>query len=109
MFNKLISFWTEIKIYLARANSYLIIMNSGALMFLLLDKLKAYGVNINIQLYGILICILGFSALIFIGWLDSKLGLFEQESKRASDRNPYATETLKNTKLILEKLNQHEP
>lgn len=103
--NLIMKLWTEVKIYLSRANSYLIILNTGALLFLMLDKVKSYGINIPLSWY-ILISMLGFALLIIIGRIDSSSGLFEYESKRASDRNPYLTETLQNTKEILARLNK---
>lgn len=107
-FHKLKDIWTDIKIYLQRAMSYLIILNSIMLMFLFLDKLKEMGLEFSFKKYYVPMCIVFIILLIFVGYLDTKLGFFKEEAKRAASRNPYFTETLENVKQINERLEKIE-
>jgi len=61
--------WTEFKLYLTRANSYIIIANTGMLLFLMTDRLKEYGLDFSKQ--GMLgIFIIGMAGIVLLGWLD---------------------------------------
>jgi len=98
----------ELKIYLARTNSYIIIINSAMLLFLMLDKAKDYGINLDLKKYGIFVFILAYGSIIFIGWMDTKLGFFKEEARRNSLRNPYFTEIREYVEKIDKRLDDIE-
>lgn len=102
------TWWTESKIYLARAASYAIILNSLGIIFLVLDKLKVYGINLDLKIYGPIVVILGLVGMIIIGYLDTKLGFFEYEAKRNTDRNPYLMEIVTKVREINTRLERLE-
>ena len=97
--------WTELKLYLTRANSYIIIVNTGMLLFLMIGRLEDYGWEISKGgMTGIFITLM--ITVITIGWLDSKLGFFREESRRTADRNPYWKEVIDGTKEVNRKLDE---
>ncbi len=79
--------FSEWKIYVSRVSSYINIVNMGGILFLMLQNN-----NVNLRKWGILIFIGALIIVTILGWLDSYLGLFNQEIKRASDRNAYLVE-----------------
>jgi len=98
----------EIKIYLARANSYFVIINSGMLIFLLLSKLQEFGFNINIQNYFIPSFLASISGALIIGYLDTRWGFFREEAKRNTHRNPYLMQISEDVQQILKRLDNIE-
>ena len=101
--------WTEFKIFLGRANSYIVIANAAMLLFLVLDKFKDIMLfPFDLRKYYIPICIISIIFMAVIGWLDTKLGFYREESERASHRNPYFTEIKSHVEKINERLEKIE-
>jgi hypothetical protein len=88
MFNQTVKFLMDCKIWLARAGSYVAVLNMGMLMLLVLDKLKAYGFTINLQSWGVALFFSTLILLIFVGYLDWKFGLLRYETSRTQQQNP---------------------
>ena len=106
-FKKIRGGWTEFKLYLNRANSYIIIINTCMLLFLMISRLKDYGWEIS-KTNIVFIFLVLISGLILLGWLDTKLGFFSEEAKRRADRNPYWKEALDGIHNIEKKLEKLE-
>lgn len=78
----------DCKIWLARAGSYIIILNMGMLMLLVLAKLQDYGVKISIGRWGIPVFIGMIVLLVLVGYIDWRFGLFRYETSRSQQQNP---------------------
>lgn len=98
----------EWKVYLTRSNSYIVIMNSAMLIFLLLARLQDFGIKITITKYYIPICICSLLLMLLFGFLDVKFGFFKEEKRRTSGRNPYFLNLTKEVKRIHKRLNEIE-
>ena len=98
----------EWKVYLTRSNSYIVIMNSAMIIFLLLAKLQELGVNITITQYYIPICGVSLILMLLFGWIDVKLGFFKEEKRRTSSRNPYFLNLTAKVEKIHERLDKIE-
>lgn len=105
-FHKLRETVSESKILIQRSMSYVSIINSGMILFLLLSRLQDYGLDIYITKWFIPIFILTILIMLFIGWLDTKLGFYSTETKRAQSRNPYMKEIISRLDKIEKKLDK---
>lgn len=90
-----------LKIYIQRSLSYLSIINAGMILFLVNDKLIQYGITKN-NTITIILFITGIIACLIIGYLDTKLGLYEAELQI----NPIMSEILTRIKKIEKKQNE---
>jgi len=107
LFIKFRNFFTESKVLFGRANSYITLINTWMLGFLMISKLQDYGIGISTK-YSLLI-IPGLIIFIWIvGWLDTRLGFFREEARRASSRNPYLTNILSEVQKINSRLDKIE-
>jgi len=101
--NFLADIWTNTKIYLGRSNTYLTIINSLSILFLATERVKDYGVQLN--MWSQISIALGlFCFLIFLGWFDTHFGLYKLETRKCSDNDPQKVETLEIVRRIEEKL-----
>ncbi|MFA6088472.1 MAG: hypothetical protein WC755_01285 [Candidatus Woesearchaeota archaeon] len=94
------------KIFAQRTLGYVAIMNTVILLYLFLSDIKKYGIYIDIQKWFIPILLTGAVLLVFIGYLEDKLGFFEQENKAINERVPQTQEILKRLDRIEEKLSK---
>ena len=79
--NKLMLF----KQYISRTVTYLSIINSGMILFLVLSKLKEAGyVSANLDKYFFIIFAVGIMGLLIIGWIDIKYLKAMQEENTIS-------------------------
>lgn len=95
--------FSESKININRSLSYMAIINSGMILFLLLSRLQDYGINIHLTKWFIPIFILSIIVMMFIGYLDHRLGFHREESRIASQRNPYFEEIIERLERIEKK------
>ena len=96
--------FTELKIDLQRSLSYVAILNSGMILFLLLSKLQDYGFQIHITKWFFPIFVLSIILMIFVGYLDHRLGFHREEARMSSARNPYFEEIVERLDKIERKL-----
>jgi len=87
-----------------RAISYISIINSSMILFILLDNLEKHGITINIKQWFFPIVIIGILGLVFIGYLEDKLGFYKAEQEKITQRNPQITEILEKIKLIEQRI-----
>ena len=90
--------------YMQRSMGYIGIINAIMIIFLTISKLEDYGIEINMKYLMLPIIITLIVFLIFIGWLEDKLGLFRSEAYHTVQRNPYITEILSRVQSIESKL-----
>ncbi|MDO8480228.1 MAG: hypothetical protein Q7S65_00265 [Nanoarchaeota archaeon] len=92
------------KVYLQRALGYASLINLALILFLALSNLEKYGVDVPLERWGVPLFILLFFLLIFLGFLEDKLGIFSEEQRVTSGRNPQTQEILKRLERIEQKL-----
>jgi hypothetical protein len=92
------------KVYLSRANGYAGIISLGMLLYLSISDLKKYGILIKLDTYFFPILLFVIAFLIFLGWVDDKIGLFREEIRFITRRNPQMEEVLEQLKSIKEDL-----
>ena len=94
----------RLKIYVSRATTYMSLLNSGMLIFLLLAQLKTFGINISLTTYALPVFILSMLGCIFLGYLDWKLKIYEEENRQSTSTNPQVMEILNRVKSIEEQI-----
>ena len=97
LFDKLVNKFVHSKIYYQRALGYISIINSSMILFLFLSNLEKYGIDIEIKNWFIPLLILGVLGLIFIGYIEDRLGIFEAE-------NSVRTKKVPQTQIMIDKL-----
>lgn len=80
------------KLFIQRAKSYLTVVNSGMILFLFLSQLEKYGININIKQWIIPIFAITLILLLIFGYLEDRLGFYQEEARAQAKRNPYFKE-----------------
>jgi len=104
-FAKKIKFIIYFKIWISRTMSWVNMLNSGMILFLVLSKLQDYGFLLPIKFWFFPIYILVIILMIIFGYFEDKLGFFREESRIATKRNPQMEEILQRLKNIEEKMN----
>lgn len=82
------------KIWIQRTMSWVAMINSGMILFLVLSTLQDYGIKIYITVWFIPIYIAVILLMILFGYLEDRAGFYREESKEAAKRNPYFKEIL---------------
>ena len=105
---KLRGIFVTAKVYGSRITTYITLLNLYILVYLTLSDVKKYGVYIKLEVW--LIPILCFLTLLVLGlgWLDDKIGVFKEELRFTTNRNPQVMETLNELKKINERLDRLE-
>lgn len=75
------------KIFVQRSMSYVTILNSGMILFLVLSRLENYNIDIKLETWLIPIFFVTLLLMIFFGFIEDKLGFFEEEVKAQTRRN----------------------
>ena len=96
----------ETKIRVQRSMSYISIINSGMILFLMLSRLKEFGINISLTQWFFPLFIASIFAAIAVGHMDIKLGFFREESGAVAKRNPVLTDIQNRLESIENKLNR---
>lgn len=93
------------KVFAQRALGYVSLVNAGMLLFLTMSGLEKYGIDINIQSWLIPLFILGGSLLIFLGYLEDKLGFYKEEVSVTQKRNVVLSDIMDKVTEIEKKVN----
>jgi hypothetical protein len=101
---KIVSKLLDYKIYISRATSYIAIVNTGMILMLFLSKLEDYGMDIELQNWGLPIYIITLILCIFIGYLDVKLGLYKSEVGKSQQQNPQMLHIIEELKEIKDEI-----
>lgn len=105
-FQKMRNFLMRIKVYLARAGSYIALINTTLIIFLFLSNLEKYNIDIRIEQWIIPISIIGVIMMILFGFIEEKLGFYGEEQKVSYSRNPYMQDIVKRLDSIEKKLDK---
>lgn len=89
-----------LKVYLVRANSYIMLFIMGMNIFLVLTKVKEKWPSFNIYVWFVPALVLSLVIIIIFGWLDRKLGFHKSETEKMASQNPQLMEVLKIVKEI---------
>lgn len=104
IFFELRKFAVYSKIWIQRTMSWISIINSAMILFLVLAKLQDYGIKIHITAWFIPIYIGVILLMILFGYLEDKAGFYREESRASAKRNPYFNEIIERLERIEKKL-----
>ena len=105
LFIKIRRFLIYSKLWIQRTMSWIAIINSGMILFLVLSRLQDYGIMIHITAWFIPIYLEVIFLMIFFGYLEDKAGFYREEAKAAAEKNPYFREIIDRLDRIEKKLN----
>lgn len=103
-FRKFRKFTVYTKLWMQRTMSWIAMLNSAMILFLVLSKLQDYGFKIYITAWFIPIYIGLLILMIFIGYIEDWAGFYREETHQAARRNPYFEDILKRLKKIEKKI-----
>jgi hypothetical protein len=86
--------------------SWISILNAGMLIFLVFSELKKYGIDIRITDWYIPFFLFTLLMMILLGYLEDKLGFYDEENKLVSEKNPYFTEIMDRLDRIERKISK---
>jgi glucan phosphoethanolaminetransferase (alkaline phosphatase superfamily) len=92
------------KVWAQRTMSWIAVLNSAMILFLVLAKLQEYGIGISITRWFIPIFILLVILMIFFGYLEDKAGFHREELQEITKRNPVYNEILERLERIEKRL-----
>jgi L-asparagine transporter-like permease len=92
------------KVWAQRTMSWIAVLNSAMILFLVLAKLQEYGYGLSIKKWFIPIFIALVILMIFFGYLEDKAGFHREEAHELSKRNPMMNEILERLERIENKL-----
>ena len=84
--------------------SWMAVINSGMILFLVLSKLQDYGIKIYITAWFIPIYFGIIFLMMVFGYIEDKAGLYREESRAVAARNPYFKEIIERLERIEKKL-----
>lgn len=106
LFFKFRGFLVYSKIWVQRTMSWIAIVNSGMILFLVLAKLQDYGIKIHITAWFIPIYIAIIILMMFFGYLEDKAGFHREELRVQSEKNPYFKEIIERLDNIEKKIDR---
>jgi len=108
MFNKIRSKLVHSKMFAQRSMSWIAIVNSGMILFLVLSQLERYGYDIEMRKWFLPIFIITVICLVLFGYIEDKLGFYAEETRISNIRNPQMEELLKEIKDVKERIQKIE-
>jgi di/tricarboxylate transporter len=100
---KIRDFLISLKVYFARTASYISLINSAMILFLLLSDLEKYGIDLEIKDWIVPLFVLGIVSMLIFGYLEYTF-FFEAEQKKTSERNPYTKDIIARLERIERRL-----
>jgi hypothetical protein len=92
------------KVWAQRTMSWIAVLNSAMILFLVLARLQEYGIEISITHWFIPLFILLFLLMILFGYLEDRAGFHREEIREISKRNPVFNDILARLDRIEKKL-----
>lgn len=108
MLKKLRSKLVHAKVFASRVVTYLALVNAVMLLFLTVTDLKEYNIDINLKVWFIPMLFIMVGLMVFIGWLEDRMGFFKEESKVIMTRTPQIIETLEIVQRLEKKIEKME-
>lgn len=109
--NKVVIFLTTGKMYLARAMSYISIVNFGMILMIALENMKENGtlnIDANLTYWAPLIFLVTISIAILAGKLEDYFGFARAEKRAGEDRSFHFVKMMKILERIEERLDKLE-
>ena len=106
LFFKLRGFVVYSKIWMQRTMSWIAIVNSGMILFLVLAKLQDYGVKIYITAWFIPIYFAIIILMLIFGYIEDRAGFHREELRAQSEKNPYFKEIIQRLDKIEKKISK---
>jgi len=92
------------KVWAQRTMSWIAIINSAMILFLVLAKLQDYGFNVSITRWFIPVFLLLVILMIFFGYLEDRAGFHREETHELAKKNPINMEILERLERIEKKI-----
>ena len=92
------------KVWAQRTMSWIAVLNSAMILFLVLARLQEYGLEISITHWFIPIFIVLVLLMVFFGYLEDRAGFHREEIREITKRNPVLNEILERLDRIEKKL-----
>ncbi len=106
LFFKFREFVVYSKIWMQRTMSWIAIVNSGMILFLVLAKLQDYGIKIHITAWFIPIYFAIILLMLFFGYLEDRAGFHREELRAQTEKNPYFKEIVEKLDKIEKKISR---
>ena len=94
------------KVWAQRTMSWIAVLNSAMILFLVLAKLQEYGVSISITHWFIPLFIILIIIMIFFGYLEDRAGFHREEIHEIAKRNPIYSEILERLDRLEKKIDK---
>lgn len=94
------------KVWAQRTMSWIAVLNSAMILFLVLAKLQEYGLEISITRWFIPILILLVFLMVSLGYLEDRAGFHRAEIHEIAKRNPVLNEILERLDRIEKKVDK---
>jgi hypothetical protein len=95
-------------VYFSRTASYVGMVNTAMILFLLLSNLEKYNIDIDIQRWMIPIMILWVGFMILFGVIEEKLGFYGQEKSTLESKSPSWTKLFNKLDKIEKRIDKLE-
>lgn len=92
------------KVWAQRTMSWIAILNSAMILFLVLAKLQEYGIKIAITRWFIPLFLLLVLAMIVFGYFEDRAGFHREEIHEIAKKNPVYSEILERLDRIEKKM-----
>jgi hypothetical protein len=92
------------KVWAQRTMSWIAILNSAMILFLVLAKLQEYGFEIAITKWFLPLFVVLIVFLVFFGYLEDRAGFQREETHEIAKRNPVYNDILKRLDRIEKKI-----
>jgi hypothetical protein len=92
------------KVWAQRTMSWIAVLNSAMILFLVLARLQEFGINISITHWFIPLFVLLVFLMVFFGYIEDRAGFHREEIHQIAKRNPLFHEILERLDRIEKKL-----
>mgnify|MGYP001272456009 CR=1 FL=1 len=92
------------KVWAQRTMSWVAILNSGMILFLVLSKLQEYGFLIHITKWYIPIFIGIIFLMVLFGYIEDRAGFHREEKRAQTGKDPYIKEIIERLTRIEKKV-----
>ncbi|MBW2967076.1 hypothetical protein KY362_01175 [Candidatus Woesearchaeota archaeon] len=94
------------KVWAQRTMSWIAVLNSAMILFLVLARLQEFGLNISITKWFIPIFLVLVIAMVFFGYLEDRAGFHREEIHELSKRNPMMQDIIQRLDRLEKKIDK---